>query len=218
MRFVVAECSIDYVGRLSAHLPHARRLLLVKADSTLLVHADAGSKPLNWMTPPVVIDERKDGWTVLGAKGERLEIAISQIVSDTTVELGAEPGLRKTQTEDELQALLASVPEAIEEGLTIVRREHPTDIGPVDLLCRDSAGGTVAVEVKRTANLDAVEQLARYLERLEGDPTLAPVRGILVARTVKPQTRVLAEERGIGWVEVDFEVLAGRVEPEPTLF
>lgn len=218
MRLVVADCEIHYSGRLSAHLPRARRLLVVKADGTLLVHADTGSKPLNWMTPPVTILEHEDAWIVRGPRDDRLDITIYEIVSQTTVELGEEPGLRKTQTEDELQALLARTPEVIGPGLVTVRREHPTDLGPVDILLRDSEGNTVAVEVKRNAELDAVDQLTRYLERLNQDPMLRPVRGVLVAQRIKPQTRVLAEARGITCVEVDFEVLAGRADPDLTLF
>jgi len=218
VRLVVADCSVDYSGRLSAHLPLARRLLVVKADGTVIVHADKGHKALNWMPPPCTILERPDGWTVTGARGERLEIAIAHKHLDTTVDLGLEPGLRKTGSETELQWLLAQAPDEIEQGLRLVSREFPTDLGPVDLLLRDTDGGTVAVEVKRIGELSAVEQLSRYLERLNGDASLAPVRGILVAQTIKPQTRVLASARGIGCVEVDFDRLAGRVERDPTLF
>ncbi len=218
MRLVVADCTIDYRGRLQAHLPAARRLIVVKADGTLIVHADRGSKPLNWMTPPVRVDEREGAWTVIGPRDERLEITMHAILSDQTLELGLEPGLRKTGSEDELQALLARFPDTIEPGLTLVTREYPTDLGPVDLLLRDADGRAVAVEVKRNGELDAVEQLTRYLERLDRDPSLAPVRGVLVAQTIKPQTRVLAEARGIRWAEVDFEVLAGREAPDLTLF
>ncbi|HVL80388.1 MAG TPA: endonuclease NucS [Actinomycetota bacterium] len=218
MRLVVADCEISYTGRLHAHLPMARRLIVVKADGTVIVHADRGAKPLNWMSPPVVLDERPEGWTVLGAKAERLDIAIDRIVSDTCIELGQEPGLTKTGSEDELQALLARVPDAIEDGCLLVRREHPTDLGPVDLLLCDSTGATVAVEVKRVGDIDGVEQLARYLERLNLDPMLAPVRGVFVAQTIKPQARTLAAARGIACVEVDFDELAGRVVPDLTLF
>lgn len=218
MRLVVADCSVDYTGRLSAHLPMARRLLIVKTDGTVIVHADKGHKALNWMPPPCTILERADGWTVSGARGERLEIAIAHKHLDQTVELGLEPGLQKTGSETELQWLLAQAPEEIGPGLRLVSREFPTDLGPIDLLLRDAAGATVAVEVKRIGELAAVEQLSRYLERLNGDASLAPVRGILVAQVVKPQTRVLAAARGIDWVEVDFDRLAGRVERDPTLF
>ena len=218
MRLVVADCSVDYSGRLSAHLPPARRLLVVKADGTVIVHGDRGHKALNWMSPPCTILERPDAWTVTGAHGERLDITITAIHLDTTIDLGAEPGLRKTGSETDLQWLLAQSPDAIAPGLRLVAREFPTDLGPVDLLLRDSDGATVAVEVKRVGELAAVEQLSRYLERLNRDASLAPVRGMLVAQTIKPQTRVLAEARGIGWVEVDFDRLAGRVVRDPTLF
>lgn len=218
MRVVVADCSIDYSGRLSAHLPMARRLILVKADGTVAVHADQGHKALNWMSPPCRIDEREDTWIVCGGRGERLDINIAAVVSDTVVDLGDEPGLRKNGSESELQALLARSPEVIEPGSRLVAREYATDLGPVDLLLRDAGGGAVAVEVKRVAELQAVEQLTRYLERLNQDASLAPVRGVLVAQTIKPQTRVLARSRGIGCVEVDVELLAGRAEPDLTLF
>lgn len=218
MRLIVAECSVDYRGRLSAHLPRARRLILVKADGTVVVHADKGHKALNWMSPPCSVIEAGGTWTVTGAKGETLLIAMHEIVSDVTVPLGEEPGLIKSGSELELQALLAAAPEVIEAGVRLVQREYPTDLGPVDLLLKDAGGATVAVEVKRVGELAAVEQLSRYLERLNGDASLAPVRGVLVAQTIKPQTRVLAAARGIGCVEVDIEVLAGRAEPDPTLF
>ena len=218
MRLVVADCSVDYTGRLSAHLPPARRLLIVKADGTVIVHGDRGHKALNWMSPPCTIVERTGAWTVTGAKGERLEIAITDVHLDTTLDLGAEPGLRKTGSETDLQWLLAQSPDAIAPGLRLIAREFPTDLGPVDLLLRDAGGRTVAVEVKRVGELAAVEQLSRYLERLNRDASLAPVRGLIVAQTIKPQTRVLAEARGIGWVEVDFDRLAGNVVRDPTLF
>ena len=218
MRLVVADCSIEYTGRLSSHLPPARRLLVVKADGTVIVHGDRGHKALNWMSPPCTILERPDAWTVTSAKGERLEIAVSRIHFDSTLDLGAEPGLRKTGSETELQWLLAQSPDAIAPGLRLVAREFPTDLGPVDLLLRDVDGGTLVVEVKRVGELAAVEQLTRYVERLGADPSLAPVRGVLVAQTIKPQTRVLATARGIDCVEVDFESLAGRIVRDPTLF
>lgn len=218
MRLVVADCSIDYTGRLSSHLEPARRLILVKDDGTVVVHADRGHKALNWMAPPCRIEERPDGWTVTGRGDERLEIAIAAIVSDLVVHLGDEPGLLKTGSEKEIQALLAADPGEILAGSRLVAREFETGIGPVDLLLRDDADAAVAVEVKRVAELAAVEQLTLYLERLNADASLAPVRGLLVAQTIKPQTRVLAAARGIGCVEVDFEVLAGRRVPQPTLF
>lgn len=218
VRLVVAECSIDYTGRLSAHLPFARRLIVVKADGTVIVHGDKGHKALNWMSPPNTIIERPGAWTVTGSGGDRLEITIAGIHSDATIELGNEPGLQKAGSEYELQWLLAQSPDVIEPGARLVTREFPTDLGPVDLLLRASDGGTVAVEVKRVGELQAVEQLSRYLDRLNGDSSLAPVRGILVAQTIKPQTRVLATSRGIACVEVDIEALAGRAERDPTLF
>jgi endonuclease len=218
MRLVVADCSVDYTGRLSAHLPPARRLLVVKSDGTVIVHGDRGHKALNWMSPPCTILERPDGWTVTGARGEKLEIAITAIHHDTTLDLGIEPGLRKVGSETDLQWLLAQSPDAIAPGLRLVAREFPTDVGPVDLLLRDASGAALAVEVKRVGELAAVEQLSRYLERLNLDPTLAPVRGVIVAQTIRPQTRVLAQARGIGCVEVDFDRLAGRVVRDPTLF
>ncbi len=218
MRLVIADCSIDYTGKLSAHLPLARRLIVVKSDGTVIVHGDKGHKALNWMSPPNTIFERPDGWTVTGPGGDRLEITIAAVHADTTHGLGVEPGLRKAGSEYELQWLLALSPDLIEPGARLVTREFPTDLGPVDLLLRASDGGTVAVEVKRVGELQAVEQLSRYLERLNGDASLAPVRGILVAQTIKPQTRVLATARGIACVEVDIEALAGRVERDPTLF
>lgn len=218
MRLVVADCSIDYSGRLSAHLPLARRLLIVKADGTVIVHADKGHKALNWMPPPCTIIESADGWRVEGARGEILDITLVTVHSDSSVELGYEPGLVKTGSEEELQMLLAAFPEVLEEGVRLVQREYPTDLGPVDLLLRAADGSAIAVEVKRVAELAAVEQLSRYLERMNLDSTLAPIRGILAAQTVKPQTKVLAGARGIVCVEVDFDLLAGRVEPIPTLF
>lgn len=210
---LIAQCSVDYSGRLSAHLPAARRLIIVKADGTVIVHCDLGSKPLNWMSPPCVIEVDDEGWTVLGAKGERLRIQMTEILSDVTVELGSEPGLRKAGSEDELQALLAAQPEVIEPGLKLIRREFPTDLGPVDLMCEDEAGLRVAVEVKRIGDIDGVEQLSRYLVRLGGN-----LRGIFVATSIKPQARVLAASRDIGCVEVNLDVLAGRREPDLTLF
>lgn len=218
MRLVIADCSIDYSGRLRAHLPFATRLIVVKADGTVIVHGDKGHKALNWMSPPCTIVERDDGWTVTGSKGERLDIAIETIRSDSSVDMGAEPGLQKAGSEDELQWLLAQSPDAIEPGARLVTREFPTDLGPVDLLLRAADGATVAVEVKRVGELQAVEQLTRYLDRLNRDASLAPVRGVLVAESIKPQTRVLATARGIACVEIDLEALAGRAERDPTLF
>lgn len=209
---------MSYVGRLRAQLPAAKRLIIVKDDGTVIVHADRGHKALNWMAPPCTIVERGDGWTVTGRKGELLEITITEICSDSAFELGLEPGLAKSGSEDELQALLAAVPEVIEPGARLIAREHPTDLGPVDLLLTDPAGGTIVVEVKRVAGIDAVDQLLRYLERLEEDSRLRPLRGVVAAAKVKPQTRIYAESRGISTREVDFDVIAGVREADPTLF
>lgn len=218
MRLVVATCSVDYTGRLRAHLPEATRLLVVKADGTILIHADAGAKALNWMSAPCRLVEAPDGWTVTGARGERLHVAISEVLSDTSTELGAEPGLTKTHSEAEIQQLLAADCGSIEEGLRLVRREHPTPIGPVDLLCVDRQGRAVAVEVKRVGDIDGVEQLSRYLHYLRADTSLSDVRGIYVAGAVKPQAKTLATDRGIRWVEVDVDLMAARRPTELTLF
>ncbi len=219
MRLVIARCSVDYVGRLTAHLPSATRLLLVKADGSVSVHADGGAyKPLNWMSPPCTLREEPGQWTVINKAGEELRITIEEIVSEVSAELGIDPGLVKDGVEAHLQILLAEHCEAIGEGLRLVRREYPTDIGPVDLLCRDAAGQSVAVEIKRRGEIDGVEQLTRYLERLDRDPLLRPVRGVLAAQEIKPQARVLAEARGIDCVVVDYDELRG-IEPSvPRLF
>jgi RecB family endonuclease NucS len=210
MRLVVARCSVDYTGRLSAHLPPATRLIMVKADGCVAVHADGGAyKPLNWMNAPNHLEEADREWVVSNPKGETLVIHFEEIISDTTVEMGIDPGLSKDGVETDLQALLAEHPGALEEGLTLLDREYPTDIGPVDLLCRDRTGQVVAVEVKRRGEIDGVEQLTRYLERLNRDALLAPVRGILAAQAIKPQARTLAADRGILCVEVDYDVLRG---------
>jgi RecB family endonuclease NucS len=216
---VIARCSVDYEGRLTAHLPLATRLLLVKADGCVSIHSDGGAyKPLNWMVAPNRIMETPDRWVVTNTKGETLTITIEDVLLDTTHDLGVDPGLQKDGVEAHLQELLSLQCHAIGPGLRLVRREYGTDIGPVDLLCRDSEGRAVAVEVKRRGEIDGVEQLTRYLERLNRDPMLRPVRGILVAQVVKPQARVLAESRGIEWVEVDYDELRG-LEPDTlTLF
>ncbi|MFN7150216.1 MAG: endonuclease NucS [Microthrixaceae bacterium] len=219
MRLVIARCSVDYVGRLTAHLPEATRLVMVKADGCVAIHADGGAyKPLNWMNAPNRLVEHEDHWTVTNPQGETLTIHLLEVLADTAHELGVDPGLSKDGVEAHLQELLAADPTVIAEGLTLVRREFPTDIGPVDLLCRDAEGAAVAVEVKRRGEIDGVEQLARYLERMERDPLLRGVRGVFVAQVVKPQARVLAESRGIGWVEVDYDVLRGAREADLTLF
>jgi RecB family endonuclease NucS len=210
MRIVVAECTVNNAGRLSAQLPRATRLIIIKADGSLLIHAEAGAyKPLNWMNAPNHLVEEDGRWFITNGKGEELTIDLHEIHMDTDVELGEDPGLQKDGVELELQRLLSEQPGVIEEGLTLIRREYPTPVGPVDLLCRDAAGATVAIEVKRRGEIDGVEQLTRYLEFLNRDERLAPVRGIFVAQIVKPQARVLAADRGIGWGEGDYELLRG---------
>jgi RecB family endonuclease NucS len=208
VRLVIARCRVDYSGRLTAHLPEATRLIMVKADGTLAIHSDGNaSKPLNWMVAPNVLETHDDRWVVTNSKGEKLTIWITEILEDVTHELGEDPGLEKDGVEAHLQELLADKPWILEEGLTLLRREYPTDIGPVDLLCADASQRTVAVEVKRRGEIDGVEQLTRYVERLDNDPRLAPVRGILAAEVISPQAHVLAEARGIEAVEVDYEGL-----------
>jgi RecB family endonuclease NucS len=215
VRIVIARCTVDYEGRLAARLPLATRLLMVKADGCLSIHADGGAyKPLNWMTAPNTLTEspRDDGgalWTVRNPKGELLTIAIEEVLHDSTHDLGTDPGLEKDGVEAHLQALLAEHCDAISPGLRLVRREFPTDIGPVDILCRDADGGAVAIEIKRRGEIDGVEQLGRYLEFLNRDPALRPVRGVLVAQQIKPQARALAAERGIDCCEVDYDELRG---------
>jgi endonuclease len=218
MRLVVARCTVDYVGRLTAHLPAALRLVMVKADGCVAIHADGGAyKPLNWMNAPNTVTESSgdDGgvvWTVRSPKGETLTITLHEVLTDTHHDLGLDPGLRKDGVESHLQQLLAANCEAIAPGLRLVRREYPTDIGPVDLLCRDAEGRAVAIEIKRRGEIDGVEQLVRYLEFLGRDPRLRPVRGVFVAQQIKPQARVLAGEREIDCVEIDYDALRG-VEP-----
>lgn len=219
MRLVVARCSVDYAGRLSAHLPLATRLIMVKADGCVAIHADGGAyKPLNWMNAPNTFSETEGRWVVRSPKGETLTITLEEVLSDSSVELGVDPGLVKDGVEAHLQELLAANPGTIEDGLRLVRREHPTDIGPVDLLCRDATGATVVVEIKRRGEIDGVEQLCRYLERLGADPLVHPLRGVFVAQAVRPQARVLAEARGIRWVEVDYDALRGIESDELRLF
>ncbi len=208
MRLLIADCSVDYTGRLSAHLPRATRLIMVKADGCVAIHADGGAyKPLNWMNAPNTLTEGTDRWIVENSKGERLTIHLHAVLSDTAHALGMDPGLSKDGVEARLQELLAAKPWVLEEGLVLARREYPTDIGPVDLLCHDASGRAVAVEIKRRGEIDGVEQLARYLERLSLDSRVAPVRGILAAQFVTPQAYRMAEARGITAVEVDYDGL-----------
>jgi RecB family endonuclease NucS len=219
VRLVIAKCSVDYIGRLTAHLPLATRLLLIKADGSISIHADDRAyKPLNWMSPPCRLEELEGQWRVVNKAGEELRITIEDILHDTSHELGIDPGLVKDGVEAHLQELLAAAPETLGPGFTLVRREYMTAIGPVDLLCRDGAGATVAVEIKRRGEIDGVEQLTRYLELLGRDPLLAPVTGIFAAQEIKPQARVLAEDRGIRCVVLDYNALRGVQKDELTLF
>ncbi|MBG6140857.1 endonuclease NucS [Longispora fulva] len=219
MRLVIARCSVDYVGRLTAHLPMATRLLLIKADGSVSIHADDRAyKPLNWMSPPCRVEEAPGAWKVINKAGEELRITIEEVLHDTSHELGVDPGLRKDGVEAHLQILLADNPTAMGKDFTLVRREYPTAIGPVDLMCRDANGAHVAVEVKRRGEIDGVEQLTRYLELLNRDPLLAPVSGLFVAQEIKPQARVLANDRGIRCVTVDYDRLRGIEKDELTLF
>ena len=245
MRLIIARCSVDYSGRLTAHLPLATRLILIKADGSLLIHSDNGTKalnwmpagsraswsevkqfdscqggsykPLNWMSPPCKLTEEPDRWTVTGKTGETLVITISEVVSDTSVDLGDDPGLVKDGVEAHLQELLAAQLGLLGDGWRLVRREYPTPIGPVDLMCRDEAGHSVAVEIKRRGEIDGVEQLTRYLDLLNRDPLLVPVHGVFAAQEIRPQARVLAVDRGIRCVTLDYDRMRG-VEPENTLF
>jgi RecB family endonuclease NucS len=222
MRLIVARCEVHYTGRLTAILPEALRLLMIKSDGSVMVHADTGGfKPQNWMTPPTVIEE-SDRLIVVrkraGATEDKLEIRIAEVLSDVAHDMGEAAALEKDGVEAHLQEALADAPQFCGEGFRLVRREWPTDIGPVDLMCRDQADGWIAVEIKRVATIDAVEQLARYLERICLDPAMADCRGVLAAQTIKPQARVLAESRGIACVEVDLAVVRGEREPELTLF
>jgi RecB family endonuclease NucS len=225
MRLIVARCEVRYTGRLTALLPESTRLVMVKSDGSVLVHADTGGyKPLNWMTPPTTIEEEGDPLERIvvrkraGKTEDRLEITLREVLSDVEHEMGEAPGLEKDGVERDLQELLAERPAVLEPELRLVRREWPTDLGPVDLMCRDGGDGWVAVEIKRVATLEAVEQLTRYLERLRVDPTLASCRGILAAQRFRPQAVTLAEARGITSVEVDLAVLRGEREPALTLF
>jgi RecB family endonuclease NucS len=278
MRLIVARCEVRYSGRLEALLPAALRLLMIKSDGSVMVHADTGGfKPQNWMTPPTVIELERGGVPVpqevasgypdlglpsveealaaaagdeaptagdgadgasrvaaaavadepltkivvrkrAGSTEDRLDIVISEVVSDVFHDMGEAAALEKSGVERELQELLADAPHHCGEGFRLVRREWPTDIGPVDLMCRDDEDGWVAVEIKRVGTIDAVEQLSRYLERMKGDPGMGDIKGVLAAQSIKPQARVLAESRGLGWVEVDLDVLRGDREPALRLF
>jgi hypothetical protein len=222
MRLLVARCEVEYTGRLTAFLPESTRLLMLKADGSVLVHADAGGyKPLNWMTPPTVVEDAGDRLVVRkrSARSEdRLEIRLLEVLSDVSHDMGEAAGLEKDGVERDLQETLAERPDALEQGLRLERREWPTPVGRVDLMCRDADGGWVAVEIKRIGTIDAVEQLARYLECIRVDPVKAACRGILGAGELKPQALALAASRGIACVEVDLAVLRGLREPELTLF
>ena len=227
MRVVIASCSVDYSGRLDAHLPRATRLIMVKADGSVLVHSDGGSyKPLNWMSPPARLSDDEDReagvvarWEVAAAKtDDRLVIRIFEILSDASADLGVDPGLTKDGVEAHLQELLAEQIEVLGAGYRLVRREYPTAIGPVDIMAKDADGGSVAVELKRVGGIDGVEQLSRYLELLNRDPVLAPVHGVFAAQTIKPQARVLAEDRGIRCVVLDYDAMRGMDDPGARLF
>lgn len=224
MRLVIAQCTVDYVGRLTAHLPSARRLLLFKADGSVSVHADDRAyKPLNWMSPPCWVTEQDTEtgvalWVVENKTGEQLRITVEDIEHDSHHELGVDPGLVKDGVEAHLQALLAEHVELLGAGYTLVRRQYPTPIGPVDLLCRDELGRSVAVEIKRRGEIDGVEQLTRYLELLNRDSLLAPVAGVFAAQQIKPQARTLATDRGIRCVTLDYDQMRGMDSDEYRLF
>ena len=214
---MIARCSVDYVGRLTAHLPEAVRLIMMKADGSVLVHSDTGGyKPLMWMTPPCSTLIQDGVWTVTNKGGEQLVISVLEVISDVGHELGSDPGLVKDGVEKQLQALLADQCHVLGEGFTLVQREYFTDIGPVDLLCRDATGAHVLVEIKRHAEIDSVEQLTRYLQRVS--TVLGDVQGVLAAQSFKPQAKVLAGDRGITCVQVDYEALKGMESNVPTLF
>ena len=235
MRLVIARCQVDYAGRLTAHLPMATRLILIKSDGSVSIHADDRAyKPLNWMSPPCSLvelapplpdppsplgDEPLSAlWEVRGKDGDTLQIWLAEVLHDSSHELGIDPGLQKDGVEAHLQALLAEHPEALAPGLSLVRREHPTPIGPVDLLCRDAAGAYVAVEIKRRGEIDGVEQLSRYLDLMRRDTLLGTVHGILAAQLIKPKARLLASDRGISCVIVDYDLLRGLDSADDRLF
>ncbi|MAT62823.1 MAG: endonuclease NucS [Actinomycetota bacterium] len=210
MRLVLARCTVDYEGRLTAHLPEATRLIMVKSDGCVAIHADGGAyKPLNWMNAPNKIVEEEGVWRVANPKGEMLIITLHEIFSDLTHEMGIDPGLQKDGVEAHLQELLSNDPSFLVEGLELIKREYPTDLGPVDLLCRNSKGETVAVEIKRRGEIDGVEQLTRYLDFLNRDPLIKPVSGIFAAQEIRPQAKVLAEDRGIQCVIIDYDEIRG---------
>jgi hypothetical protein len=224
VRLIVARCEVDYTGRGSTRLVEGVRLLMIKDDGTVMLWSDGGGqsvKPLNWMTPPTVIETSDDLVVVrkrAGRSEDRLEIRLNEVLSDVTHDMGEAAALEKDGVERDLQLLLAADPEAVEPGLRLVKREWPTDVGPVDLMCRDSDDGWVAVEIKRVGTIDAVEQLTRYLDCIRADPSRAACRGILAAQQLKPQAIALAEQRGIGTAQVDLAVLRGEREPDLTLF
>jgi RecB family endonuclease NucS len=240
VRLLIARCQVDYAGRLTAHLPMATRLILVKADGSVSIHADDRAyKPLNWMSPPCTVTVRPadasavptdpsdaglagepltEVWEVKGRDGDTLLISLAEVLHDSSHDLGVDPGLQKDGVEAHLQALLAAHPETLGAGWTLVRREYPTAIGPVDLLCRDATGAYVAVEIKRRGEIDGVEQLTRYLELLNRDPLLGSVRGMFAAQQIKPQAKVLAGDRGIACLTVDYDVLRGTDDPTERLF
>ena len=210
MRLVFARCTVDYEGRLTAHLPEATRLIMVKSDGCVAIHADGGAyKPLNWMNAPNKLVEEDDIWRVSNPKGEMLIITLHEIFSDLSHEMGIDPGLQKDGVEAHLQELLADDPSFLLEGLELIKREYPTDLGPVDLLCRTSKGETIAVEIKRRGEIDGVEQLTRYLDYLNRDPLIKPVRGIFAAQEIRPQAKALAEDRGIQCVVIDYDEIRG---------
>lgn len=236
MRLVIARCQVDYAGKLTAHLPMAPRLIIVKADGSVSIHADDKAyKPLNWMTAPCTLTVRpapddleaavaevdrtlREVWEVRNHDGDTLQIAIAEVLHDSSHELGVDPGLRKDGVEKHLQALLADNPTVLGAGLSLVQREYPTPIGPVDLLCRDRTGLYVAVEVKRRGEIDGVEQLTRYLELMNRDELMGPVKGVFAAQQIRPQARTLAEDRGIVCVTVDYDALRGLDDPSDRLF
>jgi RecB family endonuclease NucS len=216
---VVARCSVDYVGRLTAHLPTATRLLLVKADGSVSIHADDRAyKPLNWMSPPCWLVQAEGLWRVQNKAGEQLIVTIEEVLHDSEHELGVDPGLVKDGVEAHLQALLAEQVEVLGAGYTLIRREYPTPVGPVDLLCRDETGAVIAVEIKRRGEIDGVEQLTRYVDLLSRDPLLGKVGGVFAAQQIKPQARILAQDRGLRCVVLDYDVLRGMDDSVGRLF